>query len=487
MKKTNWYLKQTRKKAAAAAIFLIIVVLTVSVLFLFIREKQQQEPPLEEVLEEKLLAYETDLRDTMESIKNNEDAARYLLAWAKNRQIPVETDPAGNVIYTIQPEEHITDEKQAVILCSFDGADMEPHIQEIAAALTIAKNTRNNGPFQVIFLAENKGRKTGAQNLNPNLFDENTEMICLGATPSSRVSLITGGYEHLRLTKKLSTTEPSYNKAYKIQIAHAPSGCISGTYDASLNPVKILGGVLAGLKSNSLLFELSGFYGGSEVNYSPEGASMTLIINDSDTVKFENVMNSSIEKTYEKYKEDYPDLEYTCEEINLPSKVISEENTDNLVSLMYTSFNGVYNRNDDGTITALTNIGRISTKNCRLKIDIAVMCSNPSMLQEISETYQTICGLCDVNFTVSEKYPVYDGTDIPASLHLLDTFKEAFANYTGNDKLILEETAVLTNCSFIHSMNPEIPILFCGITEKNKYSVTGAAVTWLDRLQPQEN
>ena len=54
---------------------------------LFLHEEEAAEPSLEEVLEEKLTAYETDLRDSLGSMDTNTDVAGYLLSWAKNKEI----------------------------------------------------------------------------------------------------------------------------------------------------------------------------------------------------------------------------------------------------------------------------------------------------------------------------------------------------------------------------------------------------------------
>jgi hypothetical protein len=207
---------------------------------------------------------------------------------------------------------------------------------------------------------------------------------------------------------------------------------------------------------------------------------MTVVINESDTAKFEKKMNNSIEKFYEKYREDYPEIEYTYEETDLPSKVIEGDDTDNLVSLMYTAFNGVYNRDDEGTVIALTNIGRISTKDGRLKIDTAVMCCDDLIMDEISEVYETICGLCDMKFEIRENIPIYNGSENELTAELVETFRHAFEDFT-EKSMVEENTAILTSSTALHERNPEIPMIFCGITSKSKQNITGSIITWLDQ------
>lgn len=474
-------LKLDTKKMVFLAIFLVILLIAAAAILLASRGEQVEEPSLEQVLKDKLTAYETDLRDSLGSMETNTDVGDYLLSWAKNKQISAFRDTAGNVIYTIPSAENAPDAQPAAVLCSFDAKSMEAHVEEMAIALTIARNVQNNGKLSVIFLAEEDGEKSGVKQLNYSWFTDDTAIFCLSNSSSARVSVVTGGYQHITISKKLSYNEPSYNKAYKVTLKNCPSELITGKYDATLNPIKTLGSVLANFKSTSLLFELSSFSGGSDEMLSPSRASMTVVINEGDTEKFQRKMDNSIEKIYEKYNEEYPEIEYTYEEVELPSRVIDREYTDNLVSLMYTSFNGVYNRDDEGTITALTNIGKLSTKDRRLKIDVAIMCSDALMMHEISEAYETICGLCDVNYKISEEYPVYDGSAQVKTLELLKSYEEAFLEFTGDETMVQEDTAVLTNCTFIHERNRDLPIVFCGITDKTKHKFTGSLVTWLDQ------
>ena len=464
--------------AAAAAGLLLLA----AALFLLLREAPETPPSLQQITEEKLSAYETDLKDSLGSMKTNEDVGNYLLTWAKNKQITAVSDAGGNIVYSIPPSEAAPAEAQpAAVICSFDASDMETHLEEIAAALTIAKNAENTGHLQVIFLAENQEEKIGAKALAAGYFAENTAVFCLGAAASEQISAVTGGCRHIQISSKLHDAEPAYSRAYKIQLKNCPSLSISETYEAGLNPIKTLGGVLANLQSTSLLFELSDFRGGSGEMITPSEASIILVINEEDAARFEKKIDGFIRKFYEKYGETYPEIEYTYEAVSLPKRVISDEDTDNLVSLMYTAFNGIYNRNEEGTITALTNMGSIRTENGLLKIDTAILCSDPQLMEELSETYETICGLCDVNYEVKENIPGYIGSEMEQTQVLLTGFREAYSQFTGKRDMAEEETAVLTACSWIHEKNPEIAMIFCGITSESKYSITGSVLTWLNQ------
>lgn len=474
--------------AAAVAAAVIICVLGLGIVY-FVQEKEEEAPSLEEVLEDKLTAYETDLRDSLGSMDTNEDVSEFLLTWAKNKEISATRDAAGNVIYTIKPSENVEGAQPAAVICSYDAENMQSHIEEMSIALCVAKNAVNHGKLSVIFLAEENGEKTGVQGLDAGHFSDDTAVFCLGSLAEARVSTVTGGYSQIGITHKLKYREPSYNKAYKISLKNCPSKVLDGTVDGAPNPIKVLGNVLANLKSTSIPFELGTFYGGTSADFTPSSATMIVVINDVDTEKLQSKMNNSIGKVYDMYQDDYPDLEYTCEETELPSRVLNSSDTDNLVSLMYTAFDGIYQRDYNGVITSLTNIGRISCKDSHLNIRISAMASDQVLLEEICESYETICGLCDVRYKVKEEYPVFDGLSGGAAdttQALLDSFEEAFLEFTGDGSMKQEPNALLSPCTFLKQKNENLSILFLGVTEKVKHKYSGAIVTWLDQGTEEE-
>lgn len=489
MGKLENIMKNKKKLLIIAAAVIAAVILCVLGIVYFVQEKEEEAPSLEEVLEDKLTAYETDLRDSLGSMDTNEDVSEFLLTWAKNKEISATRDTAGNVIYTVKPSENVESAQPAAVICSYDAKHMEAHIEEMSIALCVAKNAVNHGKLSIVFLAEENGEKTGVQGLDAGLFSDNTAVFCLGNSSEARVSAVTGGYSQIEITHKLKYRKPSYHKAYKISLRNCPSQMVSGAVDRIPNPIKILGNVLANFKSTSLPFELATFYGGTSANFTPSGATMIVVVNDVDVEKLQNKMNNSIEKVYDTYLEDYPELEYTCEETELPSRVLNSGDTDNLVSLMYTAFDGIYQRDDEGVITALTSIGRISCKNRQLKIRISAMASDQELLEEICESYETICGLCDVKYKVKEEYPVFDGLSGGAAdttQALLDSFEEAFLEFTGDGSMKQEPNALLSPCTFLKQKNENLSILYLGVTEKVKHKYSGAIVTWLDQGTEEE-
>ena len=99
---------------------------------------------------------------------------------------------------------------------------------------------------------------------------------------------------------------------------------------------------MANFKSTSILFELASFTGGGNISLLPQEASIIIVVNEDSSEKLERNLQNAIDKFTDKYSEDYPDLQYTFEVVDTPSKVIKTEDAESIVSLLYTATDGVH-------------------------------------------------------------------------------------------------------------------------------------------------
>ena len=470
---------KNKKMLIGAAALLLIACCVIGGIFLF-GQDMEEKPSLDEIISDKLSAYETDLLDSLASMETNEDVASYLANWGKNKKISTSQDAYGNVIFSIKASEGQEDSLPSVIICGYDADNMGDYTEAMAIALTVAKNSLSNCPYKVIFCPEAEGEKIGAGSLSPSLFSEDPQVFYLGKSGSAKVSQVTGGYRRYELSENLEFTAPSFDKAYKIRIKNVPSEAIGSKVGAKPNAIKTIGSLLASFKSTSMLFEVSSFYGGGSANTVPSSAGITLVINSSDASKFESKLDNAIEKFMDKYSENFPEIEYTYEETDMPSKVLTRDETDNIVSLMYTALNGVYNKDDDGNVVAVTNIGKISSKNAKLKIEVAAMSCIKEFLDEISDSYQTISGLCNVKYRCVEDYPIYNGEGLGKNVAFLKKFEEAFLDFTGSSEMKVEKTVEFTPLTILSEKNENMPMLYLGVTENTKEKYAGSLVTFMD-------
>ena len=227
-------------------LFLLLAVILTGIYFL--RDSQEEEPTLEEIVESKLNAYQTDLVDSMDSFKTNRDVAQYLLAWGKNKGISCSIDSHDNVTFTLKASDDTwKSRKPVVFLCEYNVKSLAVDPEPIAAALTIAKNTKQHGKVKLIFSPSDGIGSSGVSALSASSFTSRTEVFCLGKSAFSKISLETGGYLKFRLSDKLHYQSTSYDKAYRVRISGLPAEKISAYMGSGVNPIKQLGSVLASL------------------------------------------------------------------------------------------------------------------------------------------------------------------------------------------------------------------------------------------------
>jgi dipeptidase D len=471
---------KNKKKIVLVIAGIVLIIACIVCGVLLINKNKIDEPSLDEIVEDKIAAYSTDLADSLESLDSTDKVASYLLNWAENKNISAASDENNNVIYSLKASsKDLKSVTQTVIACEYDASDMSSYIEPIALCLTVAKNTENHGAFKVIFMPRENGEMTGADSLASKYLKDDSNVFYVGKSGSSKAAITTGGYQKLVITDKLKRTSPKYDTAYKISISGIPSQAPGTKMGQLPNAIKTLGNLLANFKSTSLLFELSSFSGGTSADAIPSSANMTVVVNEADTEKLTNKLDNAIEKFNSKYAEDYPELSYTYEEVKVPKKVFTKKETENIVSLMYTATNGVYNKDDDGNVTALTNIGKISTKNSKLDIELCLMSTDGELMEELHETYKTIAGLCDVKLKLEKSYDIYSGGGKASAL--LTSFEESFLEYSGDSEMVNESAVETTPLSVFAEKNESLGMVYLAVTEKTCEKLCGSLITFLDQ------
>lgn len=463
---------------------LILIACIIGGLFL-VNSKEDKEPELSEIVSNKLNAYHTDISDSLDSLNSDEAVSDYLMNWAKNKKIDASKDTGGNVIYTKKASEGYENVPPVVIVCGYDSSNMQEYIEPVAIALTAAKNTVNSGTFRIIFTPEKSAEDSGSKLLSDKNFTDDTSLFYLGKSGSSTVTATTGGYYTFELSDKLDYSKPEFDKAYRISIDGLPSKIARSRINSSPNAVKQLGDLLANLKSTSLLFELSMFNGGNEVNSIPDSASMKILISSSDEEKFLSRIEAAKNRFTEKYSEDFPEAVFSCEEVKLPTKVISKEKTDKLVSLLYTAPNGVYEKDDDGNVTSISNIGYVSTKDDRLTINVSVSGCDQAAIDELKESYTIISGLSEVDYKCTAEYPVFSESEYNAEL--TGKFESAFGRYTDGSNMKKENAVEFTPLTFLREKNDKMQMLYLGVTDRTQEKIAGALITFLDNSNDEKN
>lgn len=470
-------MKNKKKINAICAVAIALIVLIAVLLYSFFFAGDR-EPSLGEIVENRVVAYETDFLDSTVQMTSQSTVTKYLVNWAENKGINVKKDKNNNIIYSFDATEGLEDREPVVILCGYDYSCIQSYKNSIVCSLTVAKNDKPHGEYKIIFVSEENGDSSAVDKLSSDYFTENTQVIYLGNDTTSKIANATGAVSEYEFTRDISMVEPSYDKAFKVTISGMPAEKITEKTASYPNPIKQLGNLLATFKSKSVLFELADFNGGSlESAATVTEASMTIVVNEDSKTKVMTRLDNAIESFNDKYSDKYPQATYTYEEVEMPARVFTTDDTESLVSLLYTAPNGKYDNEDESsTDAAFTSIRFISSENQKIKIKFMAGSNSEALLNEITEAYQTICSLTDINYAQTLTKPSYNVNKQGQDLAI--KFTESYKKFKTTD-LPVEGIPEYSMCSLVSQKYPELPLIAAYVTNKTADNFAGGLIVHL--------
>ncbi len=347
----------------------------------------------------------------------------YLTQWAKENEITVKSSNDRYVILSKAPSAGYEDAETFTFhaAVNFDNEEeQDESLQDAAVVMATLYQADRHGALKGIFTLETMGQAAGADALgDAQLKTDNFIDVVHGKSTTLYNSL--AATSEFLASKKVRTVSPKYNKAFRITWKGASNKSPYELDDNYPNAIKTIGDLLASCQSSSVLFELASFVGGSSSSLYPEKATALIVLQENDVESFTSRFENSREHMEESYDDLEEPFEYTVTEAELPKRVLSNADSNHIVSLMYTITNGTYVRSDDGEILAASNIGKISTKHGRFQMEINARSLENNLMDDMRSEFQTTCGLCEIHYQETSSVPLwYASTNIPLIHHLVE-------------------------------------------------------------------
>lgn len=335
--------------------------------------------------------------------------ASFISDWAKENDIKVKSSNDKYLVLSKAASPNHEDSESFTFHCNIcldSQEEAEDSMETAAVAMTALYSSQEHGNLKAVFTLEKEGNAVGAEALGDTyLKDDN--FISLRRSGKTCIYNSVAASSNMTASKKLTMTSPQYTKAYKITLEGTPYKSPYKYRGYYPNAIKTIGDLLASCQSSSVLFELASFKGGDSTDLYPSKATAVIVLQENDVESF----TSRFEKSYERVEEYYEDLEepflYTMEETDLPEKVISKEDTGNIVSLMYTIINGTYLRSEEKEVMAVSNIGKVSTKNHKFSLQLNAKSLENNLMDEMHTIIKTTCGLCDIHYKEDTSSPLW--------------------------------------------------------------------------------
>ena len=444
------------------------------------------EETLTSKIEDKAMAYRTDLMDSMATLTDNSKVRDYLLSWAKSKSVEVTSDANGNVFMTVPASESYKYAPPTVVVCQYDASSaasgISDYIPAMSTGLYLAKNASGYGELTVMFCPENQRDFSGISKVNSKYFPDDAKVFCLNPGSRQMWSFNSGGMSSYTFTGDVAYTAPAGDVAYTVSIQGLSGGIPDSGISGYPNPIKELGNLLASLKTNAVIFELAGISGGSCASLYPEGATATIVVDSGYVDKLETRLNSAIEKFTEKYGEDHPDMTYTFQQVEMPGKVFTKDSLNDFISTLYTLIDGVYLRDENDDLISITNLGVLSCSGSTWSASAVANSLTEESLADIDMTYEAICSLADIKY---EKTGEHAGWSADSESDFAASVAKAFKDYSDAD-MTYRDCVAATAAPRIYEKNPNCSLVNVMMNESKIERYTGTIVTFMEDLPHSE-
>lgn len=404
----------------------------------------------------------------------------YLYKWAGENNLVARKLGGGNLLITKPPSVNDPSFPYTVIQCAI-ALDKPKESSQIAAiALAAVKNLKENGKIGILFTATDNGEHTGAQRLSADQLDADY-FIHLENGDESAVNVGSAATAEYEMSFNYEMSEPTATIAYQLSISGLSEEDSSVLKGAHPNAILLLSNFLIGCRASGMLVEIADFDGGKEAGKYPAAASAIIMVNQNNEAKLQSRFATSLENFTDKYSDDFPELSYTLSPVSPPAEVIQSDDAANLLSLLYTTINGVYKTSEEdgeGTTLAVANIGKLSTSSKIMKINILARSVDETLLKEMTESYHATAFLSDAAFrTVSQTESWSSDPEQEFAKNFIKTAKDS-----GLDGLSVSPTFLKSECVVYYTKKKDINMISFSVNNNDSFQDAKALLFFMTSL-----
>jgi dipeptidase D len=371
--------------------------------------------------------------------KHEELVRKYVLDFAKEQSLVINTDSAGNVVLSkpastgfenkpilvLQGHLDMVCEKNSDKEFDFNSDPIELLIEDdwltadgtslgadngigIATTLAILEdNSLEHGAIEGLFTIDEETGLTGAFQLNSDFLIGRT-MLNLDSEEEGVIYVGCAGGGDTQIKLPIQTLPiPADHKCLIVKVIGLRGGH-SGIdiQEQRGNAIKIMARLLAKALGKTELF-IGEFTGGSKRNAIPREAFTKIALKPEDEATFRKSIESEAANILFEIKPIDPEFKVTFEETEQIAKVITKESQNNLLDLINGLPHGVLSMNFDipDLVETSTNLAVINTKEDSIDIDMSTRSSINSALEAGRGSIRSIATLAGAKVTQNTPYP----------------------------------------------------------------------------------
>ncbi|NLD18795.1 MAG: aminoacyl-histidine dipeptidase [Clostridiales bacterium] len=362
---------------------------------------------------------EKELKDALDTVYGNLNSTfseetgefnlitEYIKSWAKGSTIEI-TENSDHYMVLTNPATGGFENKESVTMqCSVLNDDFNNSMETLSIGLSALLGPNEHGNISLIITEQKTGERIGAAAVNPKYLQCDN---FINLEYDTNNSLFTSGAKSLTGTaiSSITTTAPKYTNAYLITMSirdYTDPFNFSKHYP---NPAETVGSLLASEKSSGKLFQIASFECEVSNGYTPHSAAAVVVVDENNVEGFMKKFDSSYENMENRFDKLDDSFVYTITETDMPTAVMSEDSSNNLISLMYTLKTGIFLQDEETEdIISVSNMSDISTQNNNLTVTIDGRSIYNSTLKLMSNAYLSTSTLCDMEYSLSNERDVW--------------------------------------------------------------------------------
>lgn len=279
-----------------------------------------------------------------------------------------------------------------------------------ALALLDSKDTAHP-PLEVLITTEEEVGLVGASALDAGCL-KGRLLINLDAEDEGELTAGCAGGIRVRETLPIVWESVGKNLVpYKISITGLMGGHSGGEIHRGRgNSNKLMGRILHML-SLDMEYSINEINGGLKMNAIPREADAVILINPSDSEKFEKIVNEYYKVFKNELRVSDPGLLIKVEKLNgCIGKAFSKETARKAVASLILTPSGVQTMSMDieGLVESSTNLGVVTTAESHVTFESAVRSSIRSLKYNIVNQVKVICDVCGAEFSSNADYPEWE-------------------------------------------------------------------------------
>lgn len=332
------------------------------------------------------------------------DFSSYMANWANANHIDIVYEGDHSLVMKNSASDGYDDKPSCLLLCSFNTENPSGNKSVIATAQTSLLGPINHGDIFLAVAEKNGDQFTGVGDI-PKKYLSCDDLINLSKTSNNNI--FTSGPVAAVSTFHRSGKEKKsdYVQAFEIRFSMPeyadPFEFSKGS--SYPNPINTVGGFLASARSAGKLFDIASFESKSHDGFTPYFAKAVVVVDANHIESFNSRFESSFENIQEKFEDLEAEFEYTMVETAMPDKVLSDDVSVGLISLMYTLNTGVCQQDEEsGVIYAASYIQSVKTEDGDLDITVNMRSRGESYMDSLSAEYDTTAGLCSTEYAFNK-------------------------------------------------------------------------------------